>query len=122
LEANGNPVPNGEINVFVAGREQIETLAYTGTDGRFSTYAEVPADLSAGEASLRVLHPGTGRTQASESNIGLTIQQPEPTPTGEETPAQETTPAQDPPTAEAEASAQESAEAEAEPTVTTEAA
>lgn len=121
LEANGDPVPNGEINVFVAGREQTESLAFTGTDGRFATYAEVPTDLSAGATSLRVIHPGTGRTQASESTITLTIQQPAPTPTGEQTPAQDPTPAEDPTTARAEASIQESAEADVEPAVTAEA-
>lgn len=94
LEAAGSPVANGEINVFIKGQEQGESLAYTDEDGRFSTYAEVPADLPAGETALRVVHPGNRRNLPSEKTISLAIQQADPEPTGEPaTPSAEPTPA-----------------------------
>lgn len=118
LEAAGSPVANGEVDVFLNGRELAESLSFTDADGRFSTYAEVPVDLQAGEATLRVAHPGSGRNLPSERGVALTIQQPDPEPTAEPTesptPTEAATTSAAEPTSQPAASAEPSATLEAE--------
>ncbi|GAB3815422.1 hypothetical protein GCM10028820_12860 [Tessaracoccus terricola] len=119
LEAAGAGVANGEINVFLRGQEQGESLTFTGDNGRFTTYAEVPVDMSAGEAALRVAHPGNRNTLPSERSITLTIQQSAPEPTGDaETPAEDPTQAETTPATDDTTAAPATTEAAASPEAT----
>ncbi|MCC2594231.1 hypothetical protein LKO27_12520 [Tessaracoccus sp. OS52] len=87
LTADGAPLPASEVQVWLGGQEHTDSLTFTGDDGSFSTFLEVPLEQSPGETEAVVRFPGGDSHLGSESTVTLTIEAPAPEPTAEPEPS-----------------------------------
>ncbi len=71
---DGAPVSGVRIRVMLDDNESSDSLVITDEAGAFQTFAEVPSERPAGEASLVVSFAGNDSYEAARQEIGLVVE------------------------------------------------
>lgn len=118
----GDPLASVAVRFSIGGTDSPDSLTYTGDDGRYSTFLEVPQDQAPGQTEVRVAVAEGRSHKAGSQTAALTIrvpdvetEEPTPTPSLDATPTPEPTP-EDTDIAEATSSVTAPAEEESEDT------
>lgn len=74
-DQDGAPVSGVRIQVMLDDSESADSLVMTDETGAFQTFAEVPSERAAGEASLVVSFAGNDSYAATQQEMGLVVEQ-----------------------------------------------
>lgn len=73
LTSGSGGIQNAEIDFSFGGTDLPNSTVFTGSDGSFEAYVEIPADASSGQKDITVSFPGSGGFAATSQNVPVTV-------------------------------------------------